>query len=161
VKVAIGKSQSVEIPPRVFRGRLTGFLFESDKTFLLPSAMNGIRGLKSFYDEHPGLAVLITGHTHTVGPTDAHLGLSVERSAAISAYWQDQADAWLEWYRGKPHSLAWGTREDQHMLATLLDGNGQPFYAGPIDGDLGPDTQDAARRFQAQNGLAVDGFPGD
>jgi outer membrane protein OmpA-like peptidoglycan-associated protein len=158
--VAIGRAHTVEIPPRVFRGRLTGFLFETAKTFLLPSAMNGIRGLKSFYDEHPGLAVLVTGHTDTVGPAEGNRVLSVERADSIAAFLQDDVDAWLDNYSFKPHSEPWGTREDQHMLSTVLDGSGQPFYTGPIDGAAGPDTKDAIARFQAANGLAADRVAG-
>src|SRR5262245_3815977 len=90
VTVSIGKSQTVEIPPRIFRARMTCMLFETDKTFLLPGVMKGIRALKSFYDEHPGAQVLVTGHTDTVAPADYNLGLSVERADSIAAYMQDQ-----------------------------------------------------------------------
>jgi outer membrane protein OmpA-like peptidoglycan-associated protein len=161
VKVTIGRSQSVEIPPRVFRGRLTGFLFETDKTFLLPSAMNGIRGLKSFYDEHPGLAVLVSGHTDTVGPTDYNRGLSAERADMIAAFLRNDVATWTRrWDAPGAHSKQWAAREDQLLLATLTDANGAPFYAGPLSGMVDGPTQDATRRYQSARGLAVDGFPG-
>lgn len=161
VRVSIGRSQSVEIPPRVFRGRLTGFLFETDKTFLLPPAMTGIRGLKSFHDEHPGAAVLVSGHTDTVGSADYNLGLSSERAEMVAAFLQDDVDAWMQRYAAAgAHSRQWGTREDQHMLSALTDEGGAPFYAGPINGVLDGPTQDAARRYQSSRRFTADGIPG-
>ena len=61
-----GTSTQVELPPRVRSGRLTGLHFETAKTFLLPSAMAGIRTLRSLYDSYGAdLSVLVSGHTDT------------------------------------------------------------------------------------------------
>ena len=157
--LATGADHTVKLPPRVMRGRLTGFLFDTNKTFILPAALTGIRGLASFYAAHPGLKVLVTGHTDTVGVAGANLGLSDERAAAVAAFLVDDVDAWLRHYGGTPGSSPWATREDQHMLSALPDG-GPPYYAGPIHGQLDAATDDALRRFQADHGLAVDGAPG-
>ncbi|MBK9036706.1 MAG: peptidoglycan-binding protein [Myxococcales bacterium] len=157
--LATGDRHRVKLPPRVMRGRLTGFLFDTNKTFILPAALTGIRGLASFYAAHPGLKVLVTGHTDTVGPGGANLSLSDERAGAVAAFLVDDVDAWLKHYAGTPGSSAWGTREDQHMLTALPDG-GPPYYAGPVHGQLDAATQDAVRRFQTDRGLAVDGAPG-
>lgn len=157
--LATGAAHTVKLPPRVMRGRLTGFLFDTNKTFILPAALTGIRGLASFYAAHPGLKVLVTGHTDTVGPDAANLTLSDERAAAVAAFLVDDVDAWLTHYQGTPGSSRWGTREDQHMLSALPDG-APPYYAGPIHGQLDAATQDAVRRFQADHGLTVDGAPG-
>lgn len=157
--LATGAAHTVKLPPRVMRGRLTGFLFDTNKTFILPAALAGIRGLASFYAAHPGLKVLVTGHTDTVGPDASNLSLSDERAAAVAAFLVDDVDAWLKHYQGTPGSSRWGTREDQHMLAALPDG-APPYYAGPIHGQLDAATQDAVRRFQTDHGLTVDGAPG-
>ena len=157
--LATGAAHTVKLPPRVMRGRLTGFLFDTNKTFILPAALTGIRGLASFYAAHPGLKVLVTGHTDTVGPDAANLSLSDERAAAVAAFLVDDVDAWLRHYQGTPGSARWGTREDQHMLAALPDG-APPYYAGPTHGQLDAAPQDAVRRFQADHGLTVDGAPG-
>lgn len=159
LSLATGAAHTVKLPPRVMRGRLTGFLFDTNKTFILPAALTGIRGLASFYAAHPGLNVLVTGHTDTVGPDAANLSLSDERAAAVAAFLVDDVDAWLKHYQGTPGSSRWGTREDQHMLAALPDG-APPYYAGPIHGQLDAATQDAVRRFQTDHGLTVDGAPG-
>lgn len=157
--LATGEAHRVELPPRVMRGRLTGFLFETNRSFILPDAMTGIRGLASFYAAHPGLEVLVTGHTDTVGPENANLLLSDERAAAVAAFLVDDVDGWLRHYAGTTGSSRWGTREDQHML-TALPGGGPPYYGGPVHGQLDAATREAVSRFQADHGLAVDGSPG-
>ena len=63
VEVAPGPKKQVKLPARVFRGRLTGLLFETNKTFLLPGSLKGIRGLRNFYEQHPGMQVLVVGHS--------------------------------------------------------------------------------------------------
>jgi outer membrane protein OmpA-like peptidoglycan-associated protein len=149
VTVSIGRETSVEIPPRAFRYRLTGFLFESAKAFLLPSAMEGIRGLVNFYKDHPNLSVLVNGHTDRVGNASYNLGLSMDRSDAVAAYLKDDFDKWKRFYRGTGHSDPWGVREDQHMLSALEGENGKKFYTGPINGDPRGKTAEAVTRFQA------------
>jgi outer membrane protein OmpA-like peptidoglycan-associated protein len=159
--VAIGQHHVVELPVRIVRVRLTGLLFETDKTFLLPKAMRGIRGLVDLYAEHPGMSVAITGHTDRVGGPDYNLGLSDERARAIKHYLRDEVDDWLAWYGKQPFSQAWGTREDQHMLSAVVDDTtGEPFYDGEVHGLLDAETRDAVERFQTSRGLAVDGVPG-
>ena len=37
--LATGAAHTVKLPPRVMRGRLTGFLFDTNKTFILPAAL--------------------------------------------------------------------------------------------------------------------------
>src|SRR4051812_28686272 len=101
IAVTIGQRASVKLPPRTLRARLTGMLFESAKTFLLPRAMKGIRQLVRFYHDHPGVKVLVNGHTDTQGPADYNRGLSMERADAIAHYLVDAVDEWLKWYDGK------------------------------------------------------------
>ncbi|MBL9013349.1 MAG: peptidoglycan-binding protein [Myxococcales bacterium] len=160
VKVRIGQAQVVELPPRVFRARLSCIHFDTDKSFMLPMSLPGIRNIKSYYDQHPGLTVLVNGHTDRVGQPAWNLDLSVERAKSIAAYLTSSVDDWMPWYSSGIASKRWSYREDQHMLSTVTDASGAPYYAGPIDGVNSPATQDAARQFQTDNGLAVDGFLG-
>lgn len=159
ITVAIDRHSTIELPPRVFRARLTGMLFDTDKAFLLPSAMHGIRGLRLYYDQHPGLSVLVTGHCDTVGDPGYNEALSRERADAVAAYLVEDVDTWLAHYTGSAASRAWGTTEDQHMLSALPDGE-PPYYAGPIDGIAGTGTQAAVSRFQVDHGLVEDGVAG-
>jgi len=50
---------------------------------VLPSAMNGIRELARFYQDHPGLKVLVTGHTDTVGSDSYNQALSIRRAQSV------------------------------------------------------------------------------
>ncbi|MCA9708585.1 MAG: peptidoglycan-binding protein [Myxococcales bacterium] len=161
ITLPTGQRHVVEVPARILRVRLTGMLFETDKTFLLPRAMRGIRSLVSLYQAHPGMALVITGHTDRVGGPSYNLGLSDERARAIAHYLRDEVDDWLAWYSDQPYSAPWGTREDQAMLSAITDdATGHVFYAGPITGWLDAPTRDAVERYQARRGLAVDGVPG-
>ncbi|HTJ42310.1 MAG TPA: peptidoglycan-binding protein, partial [Kofleriaceae bacterium] len=159
VSVPIGKQSTVELPPRAFRLRLACMLFDVDKVFLLPGAMHDIRVLKTIYDQHPGVKVLVTGHCDTQAPKDYNQYLSDERAESIAAFLQDDVDVWLKHYQGTPHSKTWGTKEDQYMLKTLPEGQ-PPYYAGEVDGVAGPGTQAAIKRFQQEHGLKEDGFAG-
>lgn len=123
LSVPIGATTVVEIPTRVIRVLLTGFLFDTNKSFLLPGAMKGIRRLKEAYDEVSQPQVLVVGHTDTVGTPQSNVTLSEERAAAIADFLQDHVDAWLAWYGpGKPPGKVWGDHEDQLMLTVLPEG---------------------------------------
>jgi outer membrane protein OmpA-like peptidoglycan-associated protein len=156
VDAPVGTLTTVEVPPRTYRGRLLGILFDTDKTFLLPAAVPGVRELARFYEQHPG-EVLVTGHTDTTGDDAYNQALSRDRAQAIADYLTDDADGWLAWYDAPVWSKRFGTREDQMMLQTVTDGGGAPYYAGPIDGIAGAGTADATARFQADHGLAATG----
>jgi outer membrane protein OmpA-like peptidoglycan-associated protein/peptidoglycan hydrolase-like protein with peptidoglycan-binding domain len=144
---------------------LFGMFFETDKTFLLPSAMRSIRLLNLFFEENPGGEILVVGHTDTVGPQDYNLELSKRRAQNMAAYLTDTVETWTACYQPQPISETWGTREDQHMLSVLPEG-GEPFYTGPVDGIAGPKTEKAVSDFQefsnANRGttLTVDGVAG-
>ena len=114
--------------------------------------LNGVRGLRSYYEDHLGLEVLVTGHTDTIGDAGYNEGLAAERAIAVAAFLTDDVDAWLGYYGSAKRSKLWGTREDQYMLAALPEG-GEPYYVGGIDGVPGPATTEAVRRFQREHGL--------
>src|SRR5439155_19573113 len=86
VTVTIGKSQDVSLPARVFRGRATCMHFDTDKSFLLPPSVPGVRNIVSFFNRHPDTKMPVNGHTDLVGDAQYNLQLSNERAASVAAY---------------------------------------------------------------------------
>ncbi|MBN2037193.1 MAG: peptidoglycan-binding protein [Chitinispirillaceae bacterium] len=151
---------TVDMRAAVWCIRMYGFYFETEKCFLLPAAMKGIKKIKTQYDTCPGYAILIVGHADTRGGDSYNSTLSLERADSIHAYLQDTVEAWLDWYgAAKSASKRWGTREDQYMLSRVPE-NGPGYYTGTVDGIAGPATAKAARAFQEDSGLKVDGIIG-
>ncbi len=152
--VATDVPLQIVLPPLVFRVRLIGMLFETDKTFLLPSAMPGIRRLRELYEQRSALAVLVSGHADRAGSTAHNLQLSVERARSVAAFLKDAVDDWMPWYGTGAHAgLRWSVREDQLMLSAVTDAAGAAYFTGPVTGTSNPATRDAVNRFQADNGL--------
>lgn len=160
LSLRIGQSHVVELPPRLLRVRLQGLMFETDKTFLLPGAMRGIRGLVELYSGHEGMSVVITGHADRVGRSDYNLKLSDGRAQAIGQFLYDDAAQWLPNYDAPPSGAAWGIREDQHMLSAVVRDQGASFYEGDVDGVFGALSEAATQEYQAARGLSVDGVAG-
>jgi len=154
-------STPTEIDPAVDRAprcaRLVGMLFASNKAFLLPEAMEGIRLLVHMYAEHPDAELLVVGHTDTTGTASRNRSLSLERARSIIEFVTDDVDGWYERYgKDADYSRRWGLQEDLAMLATLP--NPDDAYYGEHHAEH---TFDAAvRRFQAAKDLVVDGDPG-
>src|SRR5207248_2724106 len=128
-----------------------GMHFDTDKTFMKPDAITGIRMLIKLYTSYPGLSsVLVNGHTDKQGTVDYNRGLSRERADSIEAYLTDKSAVWMKWYAGMPSSKRWGNTEDQYMLSTLVDkGTGKEFLQPPRSaGQSAKDTGDAIKAFQ-------------
>src|SRR5262249_49372999 len=103
------KLRIVSFQPARPRVRLVGMFFDTDKTFLLPSAMHGIRGIRRQYDLHPDSNLLIVGHTDTAGREQHNSSLSLERADAIAAYLTNDVPAWETLFRDdlSRASLTW------------------------------------------------------
>lgn len=131
------------------RVRLTGMLFETDKTFLLPRSLRSIKAFKRIYDKRAPGAVLVVGHTDTAGSQGYNVGLSVDRAGSIRAYLTDDAEDWRARYAATGKSQPWGVREDKHMLSHLRGADDAPFYGGAIDADPTKAFKEAVKAFQA------------
>jgi outer membrane protein OmpA-like peptidoglycan-associated protein len=124
--------------------------FDSNKSFLLPKGLAGIRGITSLYAENPGAQLLVVGHTDTTADPSYNNPLSLERAEAVTAYLTDDVEAWLAWYGyGKSDKKRWGAKEDNDMLSSL------PDHATK------PPNESSVRWFQRTRGLGVDGVAGD
>lgn len=137
------------VQPWAIRARLIGMYFDTNKSFLLPTAMASVRKIKTLYDQYPESAVLVVGHTDASGDPSYNDPLSLERAEATSAFLQDDVDGWLAWYEtGVAFEKRWGGREDGLMLSALPDAASLMASANPI------------AAFQASRGLEVDGWAG-
>lgn len=102
------------------RIRLIGMHFDTNKSFLRPSAMHGIKHVVSVYKAHPNGKLLVLGHTDTTADDAYNLDLSVERAEAVVAYLKDDVAAWEAWFgSGKPKLKRWGDPEITQMISAL------------------------------------------
>jgi hypothetical protein len=98
ISLPTGAGHTIIVPPLIVRVRMIGILFETDKTFVLPSAMAGLRQLTRIYDAHAGKTILVSGHTDTAGTTEHNLSLSVERAKSVAAFLRNDNGDWLARY---------------------------------------------------------------
>lgn len=141
---------TIVLQPWVIRARLLGMFFDTNKCFLLPTALSTIRNLVGLYESHPESHLLVVGHTDASGDAAYNDTLSLERAEAVVAYLTDDVDAWLGRY-GAHNSWEkrWGHHEDHLMLTTLSDYGDRPTGMNPIIW------------FQQTRGLEVNGWAGE
>jgi hypothetical protein len=146
--------------PPIWRVRMVGMIFDADKCFLLPQALDGIRSIVAMHQARPAAKVLIVGHE---GGDEAHAGIDIAlaRAKALAAYLTSKPDDWMPWFDSdKAIRQRWGTREVQLMLSVLPGPDGAPLYQGTASGVTDDKTTKAIRDFQTAVGLPVDGKPG-
>jgi outer membrane protein OmpA-like peptidoglycan-associated protein len=145
--------------------RLIGLTFDSNKCFLLPYSLPGIRAIAEMHTRFPEAEVLIAGHD---GGDEELKGVDLAccRAEILAAYLQNDRDAWLKWFSKSISSkIRWGIREVQLMLSSLPEGE-TPFFIGNASGVTNQKTTDAVKAFQkywnTQRGgnLKVDGIAG-
>lgn len=123
--------------------------FDTNKTFLLPTALPGLRRLRQLYLQNDPSELLVVGHADTAGSSEYNERLSLARAESVIAFLEDDVDAWLKNYdAGVPAEQRWGRAEDRMMLLSLPDIEDKP------------PGQDAVRWFQTTRQLEVDGKAG-
>ncbi len=132
--------------------------FETAKALPLPPSLPIFRGIAAYSRQDPSRPLLIVGHTDAVGSAESNLMLSDDRAQACAAFLKADAGAWMRFYAHPQKSHQWGVREDQIMLSALPFG-GTPYFAGPIDGIAGRQTDDSLRKLQNNQGLTANGKP--
>jgi len=142
------------VRPKVRQLRLIGMFFDHDKSFVLPSGMNGIRRVREVYDKRAFSHLLAVGHTDSVGKAAYNRSLSLERAQSVIAYLSDNVEAWFRNYQHATHGCRWGRREDELMLSALPANSDKPYLSE--DGFF----KDAVKEFQTDAGLVVDGICG-
>ena len=134
---------TLSIQPKVQVARLFGMFFETNKSFLLPLAISGVRAVKRLYDENPSNKLLIVGHTDTTADAGVNDPLSLERADSMAAYLKDDVATWLKRYSSSlSEKRRWGTREDLAMIESLQT-------QGPsVEGQAELDASDPVRFYQ-------------
>jgi outer membrane protein OmpA-like peptidoglycan-associated protein len=124
-------------------------LFNTNKSFLLPTALPNIQKLRQLYFRNSPAKLLIVGHADTTGGDTYNEQLSLERARSTLAYLRDDVDTWLGLYdTGIDKKQRWGAPEDRMMLISMPDFREKPK------------GEDAVRWFQRTRGLKVDGVAG-
>jgi hypothetical protein len=95
-----------------------------------------------FASDHPGLKVLIVGHTDTVGGSGANLKLSDKRAQNVLRFLQGDREGWA---RTCEHGQVRDVQLVLDWASRAFGFNSQP---GALDNVLGPRTQRAQDRFR-------------
>jgi hypothetical protein len=140
--------------------RLNDPAFGFDSSFLMPDFRRELSGLAGVVAAHPGCPAALFGHCDPVGRDALNKTLSDRRAIAVYALLTRQPDLWEDLYANHAVGDTWGTTALQWMLASVIDAECNPYYAGGIDGQYGPQTSDAVTRFQQDSGLSPDGRAG-
>lgn len=128
---------------------LGGFLFDTNKSFLLPGGIEAMQAVREAYELYPKHHVHVIGHTDTTGSRAYNKTLSRERAQAMAAFLRDDYKAWLKWYDHTNEKKRWGQWEDIQMVRALPDA-----------GHLRP-TDDSVSWYQRSRGLEVTGEGND
>ena len=82
--------RSIGAVPRVVMARLRGMLFDTNKTFLLPTAVPALKHMRETYEQNPHSQLLIVGHADTTGEPSINDPLSRDRARSMRAYLQER-----------------------------------------------------------------------
>ena len=133
--------------------------FAFGSSFPLPSSCQEVDKLKALYEQNPNAVAAIFGHADQMPQPADNKTLSDRRARAVHGMLTRDLDGWLKLSQGTKFD-PWDLDTIQAALAILKNRSGAPYYAGTVDGILGPKTNEAIRSYQADNGLKVDGIAG-
>jgi outer membrane protein OmpA-like peptidoglycan-associated protein len=165
----------VSLQPKVLLARLLGLVFETNKSFLVPTAIPDLLELQTLSEENPDSEVLVVGHTDTSADDAVNDPLSLERAESLVAFLEQDVDTWLSRYEDKtPKARRWGSAEDLQMVTSLpnkpatadAEGGDAAETADTTDDDTAAAevdesaSDDPITRFQRSRGLKVDGKAG-
>lgn len=121
VELQDGKRHTLMLRPPVAMARMHGMYFDTERCFLLPTAVPSLKKLVDLCKVYANAEILVVGHTDTSGKESYNLSLSAERADSMRAYLRDDVDAWLAWYdKGISPAKRWGDREDVMMIDALV-----------------------------------------
>lgn len=135
------------VVPQSVLARLEMF-FNTNKTFLLPTALPDVRKLREVYIDNAPCELLAVGHADTTGGSAFNDKLSLERAEATIAFLKDDVEGWYKYYSESDKKKCWGKGEDHLMIISMPD-----FVTKP-------EGEDEVRWYQRTRGLHVDGEAG-
>lgn len=151
---ATGEAHTIRVArpacPEQFRCcvSLPSVTFGFDSAFVRPAVTPHLEELGPLVKGNPDAKIMIFGHTDAVGDDAYNKRLSERRAWAVHAFVLCDPAPWEVLYNHPDE--AWGLATLQEILADL------GHDPGPIDGEMGPATQAAMRRFQGlPEGAAV------
>jgi outer membrane protein OmpA-like peptidoglycan-associated protein len=108
--------------PRCSLVRLKGLLFDTNKAFVLPSAVEELSKLGEVYRENNPSDLLVVGHTDTTADPWINDPLSLDRARATLAYLKNDVETWLSFYGSRmSDSQRWAAEEDLTMRRALIE----------------------------------------
>lgn len=123
--------------------------FNTNKTFLLPTAFPSLQKLRDLYADNAPCELLVVGHADTRGTSAYNDKLSLERAKSTIAFLKDDVDSWLAFYGSDvERQKRWGKVEDRLMITAMPD-----FISKGKN-------EDAVHWYQRTRGLTVDGSAG-
>jgi hypothetical protein len=131
--------------------------FRFDSSFILPEIAPELARLKPLIRDDR--VATIFGHADQVGSDEYNSHLAARRARSLFGLLTRNADIWLDLYSPQDYDT-WGLASTQTALAALTAQDGNPYYAGPLNGVDDTATDKAIRKFQGEQGLAVDGDAG-
>jgi outer membrane protein OmpA-like peptidoglycan-associated protein len=145
----VPQTRLLGVVPRVELAQLDLF-FNTNKTFLLPTALPAVRKLREIYASNAPSQLLVVGHADTAGDAAYNDQLSLERAEATIAYLKDDVQPWLDAYATSiDKKKRWGRPEDRLMITAMPDFGTKP------------QGEDAVTWYQRTRGLTVDGVAGN
>lgn len=133
--------------------KLNDVRFAFGSSFVLPATKSEFVELADLRKQHPGAPMSVFGHADPVGDDAFNKALSGHRAKSVFAVLVRDTAIWESLYQSGQNE-GWGIASIQQMLTAI----GQS--PGPVTGSMNSTTRTAVEQFQAQNGLTVDGSPG-
>ncbi len=107
--------------PRCTKASIRGLLFDTNKAFLLPTALEDLKKIRAVYEEHNPSELLVVGHTDTTSAPAVNDPLSLKRAKAALAFLQDDVATWETFYTSAvSESQRWGEPEDELMRQAIV-----------------------------------------
>jgi outer membrane protein OmpA-like peptidoglycan-associated protein len=133
-------------------GRLLS-VASADKSFAKPSTIPLLKEVSRRLTTNPVLQVVVLGNSEDTGDGGANKKLARARALTVRAWLLQDEDFFRKQFDSPEGGSKWNFEEVQWMLSAI-EIDGDPCYAGYVDGYRGDATLSAIEAFQIKNELA-------